>query len=218
MQLSVAEFAEARGVSRQRALAMIKSGQVVAQRVGRSWVIEQAEVNQRVANRRPLSPRLAGLLVNAMSGNEPIGLDAQERFFLGKYVERLRSDDDPLRLLYSWMRGRQIRVVDVAANVADIAEIAADSRVAASGISDPRAGLSAAGEFEGYIAAADLDGFLRDNLLVESASPNIRLHVVADRPSEPVGLGLVIADLVDWSRPREDGRALELLKGIEWRR
>lgn len=88
----------------------------------------------------------------------------------------------------------------------------------ASGISDPRAGLSAAGEFEGYIEAADLDEFLRDNLLVESASPNIRLRVVAKRPPEPVGLGLVIADLVDWNRPREDGRALELMKGVEWRR
>jgi hypothetical protein len=197
---------------------MVGSGQIVAQRVGRSWVIEQAEVNQRVANRRPLSPRMAGLLVNAMSGNEPVGLDAQERFFLGKYVEHLRSYDDPLRLLHSWMRSRQIHVVDVAANLPDIPEIAADLRVVASGISDPRAGLSAAGEFEGYIGAADLDGFLRNNLLVVFASPNIRLHVVAERPSEPVGLGLVIADLVDWNRPREDGRALELLKGIEWRR
>lgn len=76
MQLSVAEFAEARGVSRQRALVMINSGQIAAQRVGRSWVIEQAEVNQRAANRRPLSSRMAGLLVSAMSGNQPSDVDA----------------------------------------------------------------------------------------------------------------------------------------------
>ncbi len=161
---------------------------------------------------------MAGLLVNAMSGKELRDLDAQERFFLGTYIERLRDDDDPLRLLYSWMRARQINAVEVAANTLDIPEIAADSRVVASGISDPRAGLSVSAEFEGYIGVTDLDRFVQDNLLIRSSSPNIRLHVVAKRPARPVLLGLVIADLVDWNRPREDGRALELLKGVQWRR
>ena len=212
MQLSVSEFAEARGVSRQRALALISSGQIKAQRIGRSWVIDQKELNRRPASGRPLSSRMASLIIDAMSGEAVQGADAQERFCVGRYIDRLQADESPMRLLHSWLRSREIRVVDVAANAADIPDVVADPRVVASGISDNRAGLSSAREFEGYIGIRDLDRFMNDNLLLESASPNVRLHVVDQKPSAPVPLGLVIADLVDWNRPREDGQALELLR------
>lgn len=217
MQLSVSEFAEARGVSRQRALALINSGQVKAKRIGHSWAIDQLEVNQRPAISRPLSPRMARLLIAAMS-SEPAELDSQERYFLGRYVERLRSDPSPIGLLHSWLRSRQIRVVDVAANPADIADVSSDRRAIASGISDARAGLSAVREFEGYVAASALDGFLRDNLLIESDAPNVHLHVVEQLPAAPIAVGFVIADLIDWNRPREDGRARELLEAVQWPR
>ncbi|HEV7184536.1 MAG TPA: hypothetical protein VGN33_08555, partial [Leifsonia sp.] len=213
MQLSVSEFAEARGISRQRALALINSGQVRAKRIGRSWVMDQLEVSQRAASSRPLSPRMARLLIGAMS-DEHIELASQERFFLRRYVERIRHEDSPLRLLHSWLRSRQIRAVDVAANPADIGEISADRRVIASGISDSRAGLSAAREFEGYVEASNLDRFLRGNLLLDSDAPNVRLHVVERLPDAPLPLGFVIADLIEWNRPREDGRAIELLGEI----
>jgi hypothetical protein len=131
-------------------------------------------------------------------------------------VERIRHEDSPLRLLHSWLRSRQIRAVDVAANPADIAEISADRRVIASGISDSRAGLSAAREFEGYVEASNLDRFLRGNLLLDSDAPNVRLHVVERLPDAPLPLGFVIADLIEWNRPREDGRAIELLGEIAW--
>jgi hypothetical protein len=215
MQLSVSEFAEARGISRQRALALINSGQVRAKRIGRSWVMDQLEVSQRPASSRPLSPRMARLLIGAMS-DEHIELASQERFFLRRYVERIRHEDSPLRLLHSWLRSRQIRAVDVAANPADIGEISADRRVIASGISDSRAGLSAAREFEGYVEASNLDRFLRGNLLLDSDAPNVRLHVVERLPDAPLPLGFVIADLIEWNRPREDGRAIELLGEITW--
>ncbi|MFE4951639.1 hypothetical protein ACFQ9V_16195 [Leifsonia sp. NPDC056665] len=217
MQLSVSEFAEARGVSRQRALALINSGHVKAKRIGHSWAIDQLEINQRPAISRPLSPKMARLLIAALSG-EQVELDAQERHFLGRYVKRLRSDPSPLGLLHSWLRSRQIRMVDMAANPADIAEISSDRRVVASGISDARAGLSAAREFEGYVAAPALGGFLRDNLLLESDAPNVRVHVVEQLPLAPIPLGFVLADLIDWNRPREDGRARELLGAVQWPR
>jgi len=217
MQFSVSEYAEARGISRQRALALINSGQVRAKRIGRSWVIDQLEVNQRPAISRPLSPKMARLLIAAMS-SEQVQLDAQERYFLDRYIERLRNEASPLSLLHSWLRSRQVRVVDVAANPVEIAEISSDDRVVASGISDARGGLSAARELEGYVAASALEGFLRDNLLLESDAPNIRLHVVEQLPAAPISLGFVIADLIDWNRPREDGRALELLEGVPWLR
>ncbi|MFE4469693.1 hypothetical protein ACFRFH_12840 [Leifsonia sp. NPDC056824] len=216
MQLSVSEYAEARGISRQRALALINSGQIKARRIGHSWAIDQLEVSHRPAISRPLSPKVARLIIAALSSEE-VELDAQERYFLSRYRDRLRSDPSPLPLLHSWLRSRQIRVVDVAANAADIAEVSSDHRVVASGISDARAGLSSAREFEGYVAAAALEGFMHDNLLLESDAPNIRLHVVEQLPAAPIPLGFVIADLIDWNRPREDGRARELLEGVQWR-
>ena len=217
MQLSVSEYAEARGISRQRALALISSGPVNAKSIGRSWAVDHLEVQQRPAISRPLSPKMARLLIGAMSG-EKLELDAQERYFLDRYIERLRSEASPLSLLHSWLRSRQLRVVDVAANPADIAEISSDVRVVASGISDERAGISSAREFEGYVAVSALDDFLRDNLLLDSDAPNIRLHVVEQLPAVPIPLGFVIADLIDWNRPREDGRAIELMEGVEWQR
>jgi hypothetical protein len=214
MDLSVAEYAQRRGISRQRALSMIRAGQISARRIGRSWVVDQRELNQRAAVGRPLGRRMAGILIDAISGGNLENLNAQDRFFAAGYLNRLGSTGDPARLLHSWMKSRQLRVVNVAANPADLTEIVRDDRVVASGISDERSDMSAAREFEGYLAAADLDGFLRDNLLVESDSPNVRLHVVDERPARPVPLGLVLADLADWSRPREDGRVVELLRGL----
>jgi hypothetical protein len=218
MDLSVAEYAQRRGISRQRALSMIRAGQIDARRIGRSWVVDQRELNQRTAVGRPLGRRMASILIDAISGRDLASLNAQDRFFAAGYLDRLGSAEEPARLLHSWMKSRQLRVVNVAANPSDLGVIARDERAVASGISDERSGMSAAREFEGYLAAAELDGFLRDNLLVESDSPNVRLHVVGERPAGPAPLGLVLADLADWNRPREDGRVIELLKGLSWSR
>ena len=218
MDMSVAEYAQHRGISRQRALRMIRAGQINARRIGRSWVIDQRELNQRSASGRPLGKHMASILIDVISGHPLELLNAQDRFFAASYLDRLRGAEDPARLIHSWMKSRQLRVVNVAANPADLSDVARDDRVVASGISDERSEMSAAREFEGYVAAADLDAFLRNNLLVESESPNVRLHVVDERPPRPIPLGLVLADLADWNRPREDGRVVELLRGTAWSR
>lgn len=218
MDLSVSEYARKRGVSRQRALSMINAGQVAAKRIGRSWVIDERELNRRSVYGRPLGRRMAGILIDSISGQSLSGLEPEQRYFAAKYLDRLHNSDDPAGLLHSWMRSRQSRVVNVSANPADLADIVRDRRVVASGISDDRSGLSAVREFEGYISEAGVDRFLSDNLLVQSDTPNVRLHVVAELPPNPVPLGLVLADLADWNRPREDGRIVELLRGVEWSR
>lgn len=216
MEMSVADYARRRGVSRQRALAMIRAGQLPAKRVGRAWVIDQKEVNLRHSYGRPLGPRMIDALVGALSGRPLAGLSSEERHFTSKYLERLRGADDPARLLHSWMRSRQRGLVEVAANPADLAEIARDPRLVPSGISDERSRLSAVRELEGYIASDDLPALLRDNLLIESDAPNVRLHVVEKLPDRPLPLGLLLADLADWNGPREDARVIELLRGIRW--
>ena len=155
-------------------------------------------------------------LVGALSGRPLAGLSSEERHFTSKYLERLRGADDQARLLHSWMRSRQRGLVEVAANPADLAEIARDPRLVPSGISDERSRLSAVRELEGYVASDDLPALLRDNLLIESDAPNVRLHVVEKLPNRPLPLGLLLADLADWNGPREDARVIELLRGIRW--
>ena len=217
MDVSVADYARERGVSRQRALSMIQSGQIEARKVGRSWVIDQRELGYRSAFGRPLSPRMAGILLAAMS-QEDQELDAQERYFVDRYRARIADSEDPPRLLHSWLRSRQIRVVNLAGNRSDLPALAHDRLVVPSGISDERSGLSSAAEFEGYVGSGDFDEFVRRNLLVPSNSPNVRIHIVDKLPSRPAQLGLVIADLADWNGPREDGRVVELLRSIQWHR
>jgi hypothetical protein len=161
---------------------------------------------------------MAQLLLNAISGAPLSELESGDRFHVVRYVDRLRKSEEPAQLLHSWLRSRQIRVINVAANPSDIPEITSDDRVVPSGISDERAGISAARELEGYVAEKDIERFIQSNLLAASDSPNVRLHVVAALPDRPVPLGLVIADLTDWNRPREDGRVAELLRRVEWNR
>jgi excisionase family DNA binding protein len=216
MNMSVAEYARRRGISRQRVLSMINAGQIEAERVGRSWVIDERKMNQRSSFGRPLGRRMVSILNDSIAGSSLADVTPEERHFARKYIDRLRVSEDPGDLLYSWMRSRETRVIDLAANAADLADIARDERVVASGVSDPRAGLSAAREFEGYVAEVDVDSFVSDNLLVSSSEPNVRLHIVDTLPPRPVPLGLILADLAAWNRPREDGRIVELLGGIEW--
>lgn len=218
MDLSLAEYATARGISRQRALAMVNAGQIDARRVGRVWVVDQRELANRRSVSRPLSRRMVHALVQALSGVAGAEFTSEDRFHVVRYIKRLQTSGEPSVLLHSWMRSRQLRVVNVAANPADLVHLASDERVVPSGISDERAGLSAASEFEGYVAESEVDSILRQNLLVGSDAPNVRLHVVHDLPTRPIPLGLVLADLADWNRPREDGRVLELIAGVRWNR
>lgn len=48
--IGVSEAAERLGVSRQRVLQMIADGRMPAQRVGRSWSINEVDVSRRRAN------------------------------------------------------------------------------------------------------------------------------------------------------------------------
>jgi len=197
---------------------MIRAGQIEAKRIGRSWVINQREAGHRAALGRPLGRRMARALVDVISGYSFDDLDPQDRFVAASYLNRLRDAENPADLLYSWLKSRQIQVVNLFANPADLAEIARDERVVLSGISDERSGMSSARELEGYVALGNLDAFKTDNLLVASDSPNVRFHVVEGLPSRTVPLGLVLADLADWNRPRENGRIVDLLREVKWSR
>ena len=66
--LSVAESAERLGVSPARVRALIKAGQLPAEKSGRAWVLREEDVLQRVASRPRAGRPAAGALAE---GNRP---------------------------------------------------------------------------------------------------------------------------------------------------
>ena len=81
----------------------------------------------------------------------------------------------------------------------DVAQLRADRRLALSGISDPRAGLSSSEEVEAYLGRDDVGGLAEDYFLDldhRPDAPNVVLHVVESPLAEPPRL-FSAADLFD---------------------
>jgi hypothetical protein len=213
MEISVADAARARGVSSRRLLQLIHAGRIEARRVAGRYLVEERELYRRPVLGRPMSPRMAWAFIAVLSGQAPEQVNATERHRLQARRERLRVSPDPAALLASWLAARaERRELSVPAGALD--GLRADPRVAASGISDPRAGLSAAHQFEGYVRGGEADDVVADHLLIRSTTPNVFLHVANVAVALPAPIGLVLADLADHPGPREDARVRELLEGL----
>lgn len=89
-----------------------------------------------------------------------------------------------------------------------------DPRVIRSGLSDPRAGISAVDVVEGYVTTADLEQVCRAHLLRSAPGrPTVILHVVDELPPDPVPLLLLAADLAEHDGARELARSRALITG-----
>ena len=210
MEVSVTDIARARGVSARRVLQLIREGEIVARQVGGRWLIDERELNRRPRLGRPMSTRMAWAFVSLLSGEDPGGLDPAESARLKARIAKLRDATEPAALLSSWLRARgdlqKLRIPDLA-----IPELAGDARLLLSGVSDPRSGLSATHQVEGYARPEDVVGLERDHLLIPSIEPNVYLHIADVALGPDVPLGLVIADLADHNGPREDAQVRRLL-------
>ena len=216
-EVGLGNFATLRGVLLRRAQAMAESGVIPARKEGGIWLVDERAAVARKPSSRPLSPRMAWAVIEVLSGVPLDNLSPMDLHRGRKYAASVHAAANPIDRLYSLVRRRSV-VLDLQVHPGDIPAVAADLRIAKSGISDERSGLSAARELEAYIAEADREAFIGVYLLVESSSPNVRLHCVASRPAVPVPMALVIADLIDWNGPREEGRARELMSELQWNR
>ncbi|WP_400996739.1 hypothetical protein [Agromyces sp. GXQ0307] len=221
MPYSVREYAERLGISRAAAFKRVRSGGIGAYRLGSQWVVPDEAVSAATPVSRPMSPENARRLLASVSGVPVEVDDAVVRRRIAEKTDRvLRGDVDPT-LLWSWVRERAPRLALRARDV-DLADLLADRRLAASGLSDPRAGAAPApaqkiapapSVVEGYVSPAALDALVTEFLLVEGDRPNVWLHV-ADIPTDASGrapIGFTIADLLDHGGPRERARATVLL-------
>jgi len=102
---------------------------------------------------------------------------------------------------------------------ADLEDLRADERWAT--IVDFGAGGIASVDVEGYLEEADVDGVMKDYLLVDAdRDANVVLHVVPDAQyAYPDSRLRFAADLAEHRGPREEARAAQLLHemAVEWK-
>jgi len=213
--VGVTQAAARLGVSPQRVRQLLESGRLPGQQVFGRWVIDPAALNRpEVSAGRPMSSRMAWGLVELLEGDRPEGLAPSEVSRLRRKVRSLASALDPALVLRSWLPNRAVRVKLVAEPSA-VGRLREDERLVPSGVSDPRAGLSAAHEVEGYVRRQDVAGLRRDHLLlpvdVAGQAANVVLHVVERPVPTPAPWVLLLADLADRAGPRETARLEELL-------
>lgn len=216
MAVGVSEAAERLGVSRQRVLRMIADQHLPAQRVGRSWAINEADIaRHRVPIGRPLSGDMARGFLDLAADIRP-DLSARDisrlRANMIRLVREAKSDGDPAGLLQSWLPRRAIRH-EMSVAEADLLDVLADDRFVISGVSDKRAGMSSPRMGEGYLEEQVARKFFDDHFVVEADDParaNLIVHVATVVP--PISPVVIAADLSDYRAGREDRQARVVLE------
>jgi len=232
--ISVAQAAERLGVSVPRIHQRIADGSLVAERIGSQWVIDERSllhIQERSKPGRPHSARSAWAVIAASEDYRdrlrPSGPAASARARM--QLKRLLDPAlDPASgeavvgelavALRSMLRNRSQRRL-LRAAPADLSDLRSDDRWAM--LVDLGASGIASADVEGYLGQSDVDGVVRDYLLVEADSDaNVVLHVIPDvqHPYPDSRLRLA-ADLAEHRRPREEARAAELLHelAMEWK-
>lgn len=211
--LSVAEFAEASGLSVARARRLASSGQVRAEKVGAQWAIPEREVLRwKALPSRPMVERVAWAAGVMADGGRAEWLESSERSRLRRRLASLERSEDPAGQVAAWMqnRGAQQRWHADADSLKVIAR-----RVRLSGVSSPLSGLSSGGLVEGYVSARDLDPLVEEFWLVPGGPDEGELMLrVSDFSLDRIPRLVVAADLFAHRRAREVGAAERLVRDV----
>ncbi len=227
--LSVAEAAERLGVGVPRIHQRIADGSLRAERIGSQWVVDELSllrVGERKLPGRPLSARSAWALI-ALSEGDDVALSDLASVERGRARERLEG----LIELVAGGPGSEEQVRGVAAELRAVFRNRAGlerCRAAASDLPSLREDVRweslvssavsgiASLEVEGYVESANVEALVRDFLLRPGAEDaNVLIHVLpADQRAYPESKLLLAADLADQRGPREELRAVELLREV----
>ncbi|MCL2667663.1 MAG: helix-turn-helix domain-containing protein [Micrococcales bacterium] len=206
MEVSTAEAAQVLGVSPRRLRALIAAGRVQARQVGGHWLVEAASLPSSLYRTRPMAPDVAWAF---LADTVPEHYAPDQAYRWRQRRKRLSADSEPERLLASWVASRAQHRWFATRNNDQMLD---DERLVPSGLSDPRAGISAGALVEAYVASDDLAA-VRHRYLLRPGGPNdnVVLHVVGALPTRPVPSLLVAADLADHGSDRELARACTLI-------
>lgn len=227
--VSVAEAAAQLGVGVPRIHQRIADGSLRAERIGSQWVVDELsllQVAERKSPGRPLSARSAWALI-ALSVGDYVALAdlapseraraaARLSELFGEVSRMPRSERDVRRvaaILRLRFRNRAGRVLLKAAD-ADLPGLRVDERW--ESVLSPAASGIASGEVEGYLTSKRFKQLSDDFLLVPAdRDANVIVHVLpAGQHAYPDSLLRLAADLAEHRGPREERRAVELLREI----
>ena len=215
--IGVADAASQLGVSPRRVHQMVAAGRLDGLRIGRSWVLDRADVQRIALSRpesgRPWNPSSAWTVLALASGNPVIGSPVER----SRAKKRLQHGLEPLanrlrsRAQSHWFY----------AHPAVQAEILSHPGVVASGVSALAAhgaDLMVSGQGEAYVRASQVaevaDRFALD---ADSDRPNVRLRVVGDgdwpfeEGQRAASAPVVAVDLLESDDERSRRAARELL-------
>lgn len=192
MNMSVSEFAQAKGLSRGRILHLIQSGDIEARKIGGRWLIDESQLTFVPKVSRALSPKMQSALLQRMA-NSPISdpLHGSERLRLEKKIYELKEHPYPALLLRSWIKNDE-EVIKLSASTKDLIKLQSAPEMVPAGSSDPASKIFDQNNFEGYVERKNLQEILKLYLLVKSESPNVILRVI----DQPIDLNLLPVKLI----------------------
>jgi excisionase family DNA binding protein len=183
--LTTEDAAARLGVSTRRVRSLIEQGDLVAERVGRMYLIRAesvAELAMRRASGRSLSSRMSWAVLLSDLGRTNWGVVS---------VEHRLSRTDRQRVLalrgravedWAWLARRRAVTTRHVVRDGYIGRLLDDSRIVRSGLSALRdhdvALTEQAGEAEFYVAAAERDHLLGDYLARADAAGRVIVHAV----------------------------------------
>lgn len=218
--IGIANAARQLEVSPRRVHQMVAAGQLSGHRIGRSWVLDRADVQRfarsRPAAGRPWSPSSAWYVL-ALANGDAIQASPVDR---SRAKKRLRVGLEPLakrlssRAQSCWFYGHR----------AVHSEVLSHPSVVASGVSALNAhsvDLIVSDQAEAYVPQSRVSELAdRFALDAESDRPNVRLRVVSDddwpfEADQRVAPAPVVAvDLLDTEDERSQRAARELLARV----
>ena len=214
MIIGAPEFARRAGISERRVQQLIASGRIKASKVSSRWMIEESELLKRRPVGRPMSPRMAHALLAQLAGEKiKDGYDPSELRRVRLQAEAVRSSKDPAELLSSWLVARAEKV-ELAAKSSDLHLLHSEPLILASGVSDPKNGISDSNYFEGYVDRKNLASLKKKYGLIPSAKPNVVLRISVEAISPQMKSAYSLADLAEHNESRAERKLIEILSQL----
>jgi excisionase family DNA binding protein len=176
---TVDEAAERIGVAPRKLLALLSRGEMVGERLGRTWLIPAAEIARGVPHitpvGRPFAERLSWAVLATLEGRKVPGtLAREERARLAGHVAR------PIGELAPRLRGRA-RTERLSVSASALEKIAASGDYVLGGARALRlVGSVRAAALDLYLRSDVFEAFLDETLAVpDRAFPNLIVHLVS---------------------------------------
>lgn len=213
--MSVAEYASLAGISPRAVRLRAEAGTLQAQKVGRSWVVDDVERQRLRRGIKPFRGRpltAGGFERLALFIDDDMSVLTPEWRRRGKILAR-RLHAEPLDELRRLAPARNGDVHLFRADPEAIESLRKSKETQPTGVSNHRQEVLPGGTIDLYVRESDLDRLVGESGLLpvqDLARANVFLRVVDALP-RPSILRLA-ADLLDYNNPRTDDQAEALIR------